>query len=168
MRIFALALGLDEHWFADKIDDHCSTLFANHYPAQDTPPLPGQLRLGEHTDFGSLTLLHQDDAPGGIEVRDPAGAWRPVPHVPGAFVVNIGDLMARWTNDRWVSTLHRVVNPPSDRRGEARLSLPFFHQPNADALIECIPTCAGENDPPRYEPVLSGAWRDAKVAASRY
>jgi isopenicillin N synthase-like dioxygenase len=168
MRIFALALDLEEDWFVDKIDDHCSALFANHYPGQDTDPLPGQLRLGEHTDFGSVTLLQQDDAPGGIEVRDPAGSWRPVPHIPGAFVVNLGDLMARWTNDRWVSTLHRVVNPPAERRGEARLSIPFFHQPNADALIECIPTCATEENPPRYAPVRSGEWRDAKVAASRY
>lgn len=75
--------------------------------------------------------------------------------VPGAFVINIGDLLARWTNDRWVSTVHRVV---STGTGGERYSLPFFHQPNFDAVIECIPTCATADNPPRYQPVVSGPY----------
>lgn len=167
MAIFARALGLPDDWFAAKIDEHCTALFANHYPAQERAPRPGQLRLGPHTDFGSLTIVYQDDAPGGLQVCEPDGAWRDVPFVSGAFVVNIGDLMARWTNDRWVSTLHRVVNPSRAEAARERLSIPFFHQPNEDAIIECIPTCADEAHPPKYEPVTSGEWRAAKVAKSR-
>lgn len=156
MRLFALALGLQEHWFDDSIDRHCSNLFANHYPAYDGPIEAGQLRLGAHTDYGSLTIVHQDGDIGGLQVRS-GGRWVDVPAIPGTFVVNIGDLLARWTNDRWVSTLHRVVNPDAGRIGSSRrISIPFFHQPNYDARIECIPTCLVPGERPRHEPVLSG------------
>ena len=79
--------------------------------------------------------------------------------MPGAFIVNIGDMMARWTNDRWVSTLHRVVNPPPRRAvaGSRRQSLVFFHNPNYDAEIRCIPTCVEPGAEPKYEPITSGA-----------
>jgi isopenicillin N synthase-like dioxygenase len=78
--------------------------------------------------------------------------------VPGSFVVNIGDLMARWTNDRWVSTLHRVVNPPPDARGSTRRqSIAFFHQPNWEAEISCIPTCLAPGEKAKYPSVGSGA-----------
>ncbi len=127
-------------------------------------PLPGQLRAGAHSDYGSLTILLPEAAPGGLEILAPDGAWRPVPAIPGAFIVNIGDLMARWTNDRWVSTVHRVVNPPADALGSVRRqSLAFFHQPNYDALIECIPGCAGPGRPVRHAPITSGNHRLMKV-----
>lgn len=155
MRLFALALDLDEHYFDDKIDKHCSNLFANHYPPLETPPEPGQLRLGAHTDYGSLTLLHQDDAAGGLQVfKD--GEWHDVAAIPGTFIVNIGDLMARWTNDRWVSTLHRVQNPPLHDPASRRISIPFFCQPNYDALIEALPTCVSPENPAKYPPITSG------------
>ena len=157
MRIFALALELPEDYFESAIDRHITNLCLNYYPPQRTPPLPGQLRRGAHTDYGSLTILHQDDAPGGLQVRV-ADDWADVPHIPGSYVINIGDLMARWTNDRWVSTVHRVVNPGAADAGRERLSIPFFHQPNYDALIECLPSCATEARPPRYAPVTSGEW----------
>jgi hypothetical protein len=86
--------------------------------------------------------------------------WLDVPAVPDTFVVNIGDLMMRWTNDRWISTPHRVLNPPRDETlGTGRISLVSFHQPNYDALIECLPSCTDPNHPPRYEPVTSGEHR---------
>jgi isopenicillin N synthase-like dioxygenase len=159
MRLFALALDLDEDYFDNKIDKHISNLFANHCPEVTEEPEPGQLRSGEHTDYGSLTLLHQQDDVGGLEVFVD-GVWHPVDPVPGAFVVNIGDLMARWTNDRWISTLHRVRNGD----GARRISLPFFCQPNYDTVIECLPTCT-EGDA-AYAPITSGANMTEKTRSS--
>ena len=158
---FALALGLSEEWFADKLDHHISNVRALHYPEQPEGALPGQLRAGAHTDYGSLTILLTQDAPGGLNVRTQTGEWIDVPSLPGSFVVNIGDLMAQWTNDRFVSTLHRVVNPPAGA-GTRRLSIAFFHQPNHDAVIECIDTCRGAGE--RYAPVTSGEHRLLKVS----
>lgn len=162
LRGFALALDLGEDWFADKVDRHISNVRALYYPAQATPPVPGQIRAGEHTDYGCLTILLTDDAPGGLQVRDLDGDWVDVPHLPGSYVVNIGDLMAQWTNDRYVSTMHRVVNPP-EGGGRRRLSIAFFHQPNHDALIECIETCRQPEEAPRHAPITSGNHRLMKV-----
>lgn len=158
MRLFARGLGLDPGYFDHLIDESPSAMRAINYPAQPVPPVPGQLRAGAHTDYGTLTILRQDDAPGGLEVRSPhTGRWVPVPSVPGAFVVNVGDLLARWTNDRWRSTLHRVVNPPIEPgRDTRRQSMPFFHNANYHARIECLPTCLAPGAEPTYPPVLAG------------
>ena len=158
MRLFALALDLPEGWFDDKIDKHMTNLTANYYPPQLTPPKPGQLRKGQHSDWGSLTILYHDDAPGGLQVLDKGGEWHDVPAIPGSFVINLGDLMAIWTNNRWVSTVHRVVNPPAALANRERYSIAFFNQPNFDALIECIPGCSGPGRPQLHEPVLSGEY----------
>jgi isopenicillin N synthase-like dioxygenase len=166
MALMALALGLEESWFDDKIGQHISNLVVNHYPAQDRPPVEGQLRRGAHTDYGSLTILYQDDSPGGLQVVLGDGSWADVPHIPGSFVVNLGDLMAAWTNDRWVSTMHRVVNPAPESRNRSRLSIAFFHQPDFDAEIRCIPTCTSEDNPPRHPPVSSGEWVLEKLTKS--
>lgn len=165
MRLCALALDLPEHFFDDKIDRHVTQLASVNYPAQATPPVPGQLRAGAHTDFGSLTLLATDGSPGGLQVMMPDGAWRDIVPVKGAFIVNLGDLMAQWTNDRWRSTLHRVVNPPAAvARNSRRHSLVFFHQPNYDALIECLPTCLAPGERPKYPPITSGNHHAKKLA----
>lgn len=157
MRIFALALELPEHYFDLFLDDPISAMRMLNYPHTATPPKPGQLRAGAHCDYGSLTVLLADAAPGGLEIRLPEGEWIAVPVLPGTFIVNLGDLMARWTNDRWVSTLHRVVNPRPDHSGSTRRqSFAFFHQPNWDAEISCIPTCLAPGDAPKYAPVRSG------------
>lgn len=158
MRIFALALDLQENFFETVIDDPISAMRALNYPHPSAAPKAGQLRAGAHSDYGSLTILLAEAAPGGLEIQTPGGKWRAVPLIPGAFVVNIGDLMARWTNDRWVSTLHRVVNPPPDARGSTRRqSIAFFHQPNWEAEIRCIPTCLAPGEQAKYPPVGSGA-----------
>lgn len=157
MRIFALALGMDEHFFDDKIDRHITNFSVLHYPPQHHAPLPGQLRAGAHTDYGSLTIVKPDAAEGGLQVRRKDGSWLDVPHMPEAFVVNLGDLMAEWTNDRWVSTLHRVANPPRAAGVAARrISMTFFHQPNYDAVIRCLPNCADAGRPPHYGETTSG------------
>jgi len=167
MRIFALALGMPEPWFDDKIDRHITNFSAIHYPAQSEPPSDAQLRAGAHTDYGSLTIVQTNTDVGGLEVQDKNGTWSLVPIVPGTFVVNLGDLMAEWTNDRWVSTMHRVANPPRDRAGQAKTSLLFFHQPNYDAVVECVPTCSGPDNPPRYTKTTSGEHVTAKINKHR-
>ena len=165
MRIFAVGLGLPEAFFAGSIDKHITRMRAIDYPAPAGPALPGQLRSGAHSDYGSLTILRIEDAPGGLQVRNRAGEWVDVKAVPASFVVNLGDLMAHWTNDRWVSTLHRVVNPEPDRvLGSRRQSIVFFHQPNYDAVIACLPTCHGPGHPPKYPPITSGEHRRQKFA----
>jgi isopenicillin N synthase-like dioxygenase len=158
MRCFARALGLGDHHFDTLIDESPSALRVIDYPHQDRPPLPGQLRAGAHTDYGTLTVLLQDDAPGGLEVLDPrTDAWTPVPALPGSFVVNLGDMMSQWTNDRWRSTLHRVVNPSPDHLGSTRRqSMAFFHNANYHAVVECLPTCLGAGEQPRHPPVEAG------------
>jgi len=159
LRMFALALKLPEDWFEDKIDRHVSALRALNYPHQDQPPLPGQLRASAHTDYGSLTILKQDNAPGGLQVRGHDGLWHDVKtgHLQDAFVINLGDLMARWTNDQWVSTLHRVINPPREVEGSTRRqSMAFFHNLNPDAEVKCIETCSDDKNPPKYPPIRAG------------
>jgi len=159
MRLFAAALDLPEDHFAGAIDRHISILSAMFYPDQAVPPEPGQLRAGAHTDFGTMTILKPDSAPGGLQVQTRAGDWAAVKAPQGSYVLNIGDLMARWTNDRWVSTLHRVVNPPPDvRLGSERLSIGFFHQPNHDARVACLPSCLDAEAGARYPEVSAGAY----------
>ena len=154
MRIFAMALGLPEKYFDSAINRHISRLRVRNYPAQLTPPMPGQIRAGAHSDYGSLTILATEDKPGGLQVCNAAGQWVDVPIAPDCFIINIGDLMALWTNDTWVSTLHRVVNPPfGTGAGSRRQSLVFFHNPNYDANItNLIP-----GQPAKYLPTTSGA-----------
>jgi isopenicillin N synthase-like dioxygenase len=163
MRIAALGLGLDEHFFDDKIDKHITAMRLNFYPAVREPPKPGQLRGGEHTDYGLLTILNGENVPGGLQVQTRQGAWIDVETDPDTFVCNIGDLLMRWTNDRWVSNVHRVGTPPASSAGSKRLSIAFFHHPNYDARIECIA-------PPgqaKYPPVGSGEYRDLKYRQTR-
>lgn len=165
-RIAALALELPEDFFADKIDRHITAARINYYPRQDNPPAEGQLRAGAHTDYGMLTILSGESAPG-LQVETRTGKWVDVVTDKYRFVCNIGDLLMRWTNDRWVSNTHRVLNPPREQaRAASRMSIAFFHHPNYDAKIACIPGCAGDA-PPRYEPVLSGDFRNTKYTVTR-
>jgi isopenicillin N synthase-like dioxygenase len=150
---------MDERFFDDKVSRSIGTMRLNYYPAQRDAPLPGQLRAGAHTDYGSLTILNGEDVPGGLQVRTRGGEWIDVHTPPDHFVINIGDLMMRWTNERWLSNLHRVVNPPlGEGPGAPRLSIAFFNHPNYDVMIECIAP-AGQA---KHPPVLSGDYRDTK------
>jgi isopenicillin N synthase-like dioxygenase len=162
LQIFAVALQLPEDWFADKVDQHLGTQAANRYPPQPVPPAVGQLRARAHVDFSTLTILYQDDSPGGLQVHRRGVGWIDVPCLPGSFVVNLGDLMGRWTNDQWVATPHRVINPSREQAMTQRFSLPFFHLPNHDAVIEPIPSCVTDEQPARYAPVLAGDWAEAR------
>lgn len=161
--VFATALDLPTDWFDDKVADDTSLLLANWYPPLTGPVAPGQLRRGAHTDYGAFTVIAVEQIPG-LQISVD-GSWYDVPLVPGAFVVNLGDLLARWTNDRWVSTLHRVVVPDGDDAGVDRVSVPYFFQPSFGAVIETIVTTVDEAHPLHYEPVVAGEWITAKSMA---
>lgn len=165
LRGFALALGLDENWFDDKTDKHVSAMRALHYPPLKKPPSANQMRASAHTDYGSITVLK----PGGpgLQVQTRDGVWVEVPHFANAFIINLGDLMARWTNDRWVSTMHRVVLPtPNPETSQSRYSIAFFHNVNDDTVIASISTCCGDDNPPRYPPIRAGEYLMQKHRAA--
>ncbi len=158
LSLIATSLSLSADFFEPFVDRAPGALRALDYPdLTGRAPAPGQLRAGPHTDYGTLTVLRQDDAPGGLEVLDPStNRWTAVPAMPDAFVVNLGDLMQRWTNDRWRSTLHRVVTPEPDAGPSRRQSMAFFHNANVDARIEVIATCVAPGGTPRHPPVVAG------------
>ena len=175
LQFCALALDLDEHYFDPLINAHISALRFLNYPELQTVPLPGQLRAGAHTDYGTITILRQEQKLGGLQVLGPehAGTQRPewidVPYVPGSYVVNLGDAMARWTNDRWRSTLHRVVTPPIHATEPTRRqSIAFFHNANWESIIECLPTCQSPSDPPKYAPIAAGPHLMSKFQSTQY
>ena len=168
MSACAVALRLPASHFESALDHEISHLTCKFYPEQPEPPPPGQFRAAPHTDFGALTLLLTERRPGGLEVLDPDGRWRPVDAPEDTFIANLGDLMAQWTNDLWRSTVHRVVNPPPAAGTQARrLSLVFFQQPNHDALIECLPGCRSADRPARHARTTSGEHYYRKLADMR-
>lgn len=156
LMLSAVALSLPENYFEPYNDAPISQLTMVNYPEQQEAPGHSQFRASEHTDFGALTLLLAEDKPGGLQVLQRDGTWLNVaPPEPNCYIVNIGDLMARWTNDRWKSTVHRVINPPREKAMiSRRQSIVFFHHPNEDANIACLPTCV--NGEARYAPTTPG------------
>ncbi|WP_147125587.1 isopenicillin N synthase family dioxygenase [Shimia ponticola] len=156
MRLFAAALELDEGFFAPYIDAPISALRALNYPATEDAPEAGQQRAGAHTDYGSLTILLTQPGSRGLQIAR-GEDWVDVPTPEGAFVINIGDLMERWTANRWVSTLHRVAAVPGQPR---RQSLAFFHQPNWEAEIRPL------DGSDRYPSVKSGPYLMGKFQAT--
>jgi isopenicillin N synthase-like dioxygenase len=164
-RLFAVALDLPTDAFGRYLDDHVSNLSANWYPPQLAEPLPGQVRSRTHIDFSFFTILSHDDAPGGLEVRDHEGVWHSLTATPGTYVVNLGDVMNRLTNDRWKATYHRVVNPPAEARHRGRVSIPYFVTPAYDSVIDCVPTCEG--DGVRYEPIAAGEYAEQRRSGRR-
>ena len=159
-RAFSHDLGVETGYFAKKFDRPMATLRLLRYPAASG----GDERIGAgaHTDYGNLTLLATDDV-GGLEVCTRSGEWIDAPAMPGAFVVNIGDCLMRWTNDVYVSTPHRVVN----RSGRERYSIAFFFDPNPDAEVAVIPSCAPKGERPRYAPILAADYLKFRLDASK-
>lgn len=147
----AMSLGLPAHSLDRYFDQPTTFLRLLHYPTQ--PAEEGLFGSAPHTDYGFITLLAQDNV-GGLEVKNKDGDWIAAPPMPDAFVMNVGDILARWSNDVFVSTPHRVIN----RSGRERYSQPFFFDPSMDSLIEALPVCVPPGDEPKYEPVEYGEY----------
>lgn len=179
MRAIAVGMRLEEGFFDSYTDEGDNNLRLLHYPAVRKSVFkenPHQVRAGEHSDYGSITLLYQDDS-GGLEVKSPKGTWVRATPIPGTIVVNAGDLLSRWSNDLISSTKHRVIQPPP-KAGEMndadnpesmfppRYSIAYFCNPNADKLIETIPGTFTDDNPKKYEPVTSGDYIEMRLAAT--
>lgn len=146
LSLIALSLELEDSWFEPFFNPPAATLRLIKYPPQPPHAAFNQIGAGAHTDWGSVTILAQDNS-GGLEVRNLAGDWIDAPPVKDAFVINLGDLMARWTNGVYSSNMHRVKN---SRSGADRYSIPFFMSPRPDARIDPIPGCVSVDRPQRF------------------
>ncbi len=152
MRSIALSLDLAEDYFDEGFSRSESSVRLLHYaPRPDYAPA-NQIGAGAHTDWGAITILHQDEI-GGLEVRNADGTWIKATPLPGTFVINLGDMIRRWTNDLYSSTMHRVVPPTGNRH---RYSIATFFNPYADYEVACVPTCLAEGEPPIYPPCTVG------------
>lgn len=157
LRIFAVALNQSIDFFEPLIDRHWSALRSLNYPHQANPPPVGSIRASAHSDYGTITILRQDDAPGGLQVLNKDGSWQDViTKGMDAFIVNLGDLFQRWTDNEWKSTVHRVINAPRDpetlRKDTRRQSIAFFHNLNEDALVGSL---TGKN---LFSPIQAGEY----------
>jgi isopenicillin N synthase-like dioxygenase len=148
---FAIALSLPPDYFRPMYRYPLVRARLLHYPPQQEDPADGQFGAAAHTDYGTITVLWQDDV-GGLQVRNRAGKWIDAPCIDGTFVINIGDMLQLWSNDLFVSTPHRVIN----KSGRERYSIPVFYDPDYDAKVECLPNCASAANPPKHAPLVAG------------
>ncbi|KAL2849706.1 hypothetical protein BJX68DRAFT_94847 [Aspergillus pseudodeflectus] len=180
LRLIALGMGLDEHFFLDYHQDRTNQCRLLHYPAveEELLRLGKAERIAAHTDFGTMTILFQDEV-GGLEVEDihEKGKFNPAPYIPGTAVVNIGDLLMRWSNHELKSTMHRVRAPPlveahngeggsTGRMTRPRYSIPYFISPDRDRVIECLPNCHGPDRPKMYEGITSSDYIAMRMNAT--
>ena len=152
LKVFAIALGMPDHYFLQYCKTPMVQMRLFHYPPQTTPPDKASgFGVAPHTDYGMITLLWQDPI-GGLELRTRSGDWILAPYIDNTLIINLGDLFRRWTNDIYVSNPHRVVN----RTGQERYSIPMFFNLDFDALVECLPTCQSPGYAPKHQPIRSG------------
>jgi isopenicillin N synthase-like dioxygenase len=161
-RLIALSLGMPVNFFDHTFVNQKAALRLLRYPPHPSDAKFNQLGAGAHTDFGWITLLAQDSL-GGLEVETASGEWVKVKPVPGAFVINLGDLVRRWTNDRYHSSLHRVMN---NKSGKDRYSIVCFYNHTYETPVECLPTCVEPGETPKYERVISGEHRTGRYLAA--
>ncbi|KAG2010348.1 2OG-Fe(II) oxygenase [Coprinopsis cinerea AmutBmut pab1-1] len=160
--LFALALELPERWFDDKTTNPAAIMRLLHYPPQDPTKLnEKEIGIGAHTDYECFTILWQDPC-GGLQVQNTSGKWVDAVPIPGTVVVNLGDQFARWTNDVFKSTPHRVIN----RSGRERYSIPLFFGTDYNVLLEPIETCVYPDSPPHYEVMTAGDYVKSRLDAT--
>ena len=153
LKAIARYLGVDEDYFADTVRDGNSVMRLLHYPPIEGEP-GSHVRAGAHEDINTITLLLGAEE-AGLELLTKEGEWIPVAPRPGELVVNIGDMLQRLTNGRLRSTSHRVVNPPAERRGHSRYSMPFFLHFRSDFLIEALPGTVPAGEQPKWPPITA-------------
>ena len=157
----ALFLDLDEHYFDKYVHNGNSILRAIHYPPITQEP-KSALRAEQHEDINLITLLVGASADG-LQILNMQGDWVPVTSLPEQIVVNVGDMLQRLTNDRLKSTTHRVVNPPREKWGTPRFSIPFFLHPKSDMSLACLDSCITEVHPKAYEDYTAGEYLDERL-----
>jgi isopenicillin N synthase-like dioxygenase len=162
MHGIALSLGLPEEYFDAAHQPHSGAVMLLHYPPITEPLLPGQLRSGAHTDFGTMTLLFHYGSAEGLEIQRPNGTWLHAPSMPGAAIVNVGDLLTRWTNAQLRSVLHRVVPPEGEAAQRSRYSATLFYEPRHEVVISCLEPCHGPTKPALYPPITAGERLEAR------
>lgn len=166
LQLLALALGMQQ----DSLLDHCRQTTATgtlnwYWPYTREQPADGQYRIGPHTDFGTLTILDRQPGVGGLQIRNEQGDWIDAPVLEDSLIVNTGDMLRQWTNDRWCSNQHRVLPPSNEAPDEELISLVFFHEPDADAIITPLASCVSPENPARYEPIAAMDYLAEKFAA---
>lgn len=164
LRAIALYLGLDEHYFDDKVRQGNSILRQIHYFPIENPDAipPDAVRAAEHGDINLITLLMGASADG-LQVLRRDGKWIPITALPDQIVVNVGDMLDRLTNHKLKSTIHRVVNPPRELMGNSRFSIPFFMHPISSMDLTCLPMCVDNANPKQYEDTTAGEFLDQRL-----
>lgn len=161
LRAIALYLNLPENYFDNKIHNGNSILRAIHYPPITSEP-KSAIRAEQHEDINLITLLVGASAEG-LEVLNKNNEWLPINAGPGEIVVNVGDMLQRLTNNRLRSTTHRVVNPPREKWGTSRFSIPFFLHPRTEMDLTCLDNCISDENPLQYEPITAGEYLDERL-----
>lgn len=170
LKVLAQTLDLEESWFDEFAEGAVATMRLLHYPSQP-PDSPQKLTrgIGAHTDFGTITILLQGDVAGLQVLDNQTKEWLDVEPTPGAFVVNLGNLMMRWSNDKYISNTHRVIN----QSGKERYSIPVFFSGNPDFVVECLPNCRAEGEEAKYGPItveqaVLGGYADSYGRAEKF
>ncbi len=161
LKALALHLDLDENYFDSKVKGGNSILRAIHYPPITTEP-KGAVRAAAHGDINLITILMGASA-SGLEVQNRKGEWIPVTALPHQVVVNIGDMMSRFTNNKLHSSIHQVVNPPKEEWSKPRFSIPFFMHPRSEMSLNCLSSCITENNPKQYEDITAGQFLEERI-----
>ena len=161
LQAIAIYLGLDEHFFDDKIHNGNSILRAIHYPPIISEP-KSAIRAEQHEDINLITLLVGASAEG-LQILTKQGEWVGVTALPGQIVVNVGDMLQRLTNNRLRSTTHRVVNPPREHWGTSRFSIPFFLHPKGEMSLACLESCVNDSHPKAYPDATAGEYLDERL-----
>ncbi|WP_340600947.1 isopenicillin N synthase family dioxygenase [Acinetobacter sp. HZNU-JH01] len=155
------AIGLPQNYFEHCLKDSLCFFRLIHYPPTLDNTDKASFNAGTHTDYGCVTILAQDEI-GGLQVQDVHGQWIDAPPIPDTYVINIGDMMARWSNDTYKSTPHRVSSP----KGKQRFSFPFFIQPSPHTVIQCLPNCFSHSNPAKYSPITSMEYLQSRFSAT--